>query len=137
MRNGDIVAFAANGTRLGTFHTPYRWDVEYATKRVDGSIGFSYVNSGERRGYTSVAATEHYVFGLFSGRKRLPQRTAWAANYVHVFDWDGKLHAVFRLDVDAIRLEVSEELGMLYVVTVPPSQNSVTAFRIPGRWQGR
>lgn len=68
-----------------------------------------------RFGYVDVATAGERIFGLFSGRKRGdadPNHAEW----VHVFDWDGRLRRVLRLDGTAVRITVAPDGKTLYAV---------------------
>ena len=61
-----------------------------------------------RNFYVSCAATPERLFVLFSGRKRdmFESEVASSGRFIHVFDWDGRLHDILRLDRDATSLAV-------------------------------
>lgn len=81
-------------------------------------------------GYVDVATTEKHVYGLFSGRTRKEHggRSSYGEQ-VHVFDWDGKLQRVFRLDQDVIDIAVPEDEHTLYAV-VPEPEPKVVKYRL-------
>lgn len=79
--------------------------------------------SGEtlRFGYVGVAATDEFVFALFSGRTRkgFPGRANFG-DKVHVFDWNGRLLRVLKLPEDALSIAVSDGGDVIYTVHHEP-----------------
>lgn len=74
-----------------------------------------------RAAYLSVATTDDHIFALFSARTA----TEWKDRQlfgrdVHVFDWEGRLVSVLRLDRDALVLTVDPERGRLLTVEFDP-----------------
>ncbi|MGH7469772.1 MAG: BF3164 family lipoprotein [Longimicrobiales bacterium] len=70
-----------------------------------------------RRWYLDCATSNQFLYALFSGRLQ----TAYdgdaraSGEYVHVFDWNGDLHAVFRLDRATRPITVNPGGDVLYV----------------------
>lgn len=72
-------------------------------------------------GYVEVAASGDYVFALFSGRTFAEYKgREMFARDVHVFDWEGALRGVVRLEVDVVSLAVDRDSQSLYVVEHDP-----------------
>ena len=84
-----------------------------------------------RAAYLSVATTDDHIFALFSARTA----TEWEDRQlfgrdVHVFDWDGRLVSVLRLDRDALVLTADPEHGRLLTVEFDPVP-AVLAYDLP------
>jgi hypothetical protein len=80
-----------------------------------------HVHEDTEFGYVDVAGSRDLVFALFSGRTAAdsPGRRNFGSE-VHVFDWDGALRGVIRLQADAIGVAVDDEAKSLYVVEHDP-----------------
>jgi hypothetical protein len=76
-----------------------------------------------RFGYIDIAVTGDRIYGLFSGRTREGYPgTANFGNFVHVFDWNGKLLRVLEFeDQDLIAIAIDDIRGTLYGVIHEPS----------------
>ncbi len=72
-------------------------------------------------GYTGVAASRDYIFALFSGRTiaEAMDRDMFGTQ-VHVFDWDGTLHAIVELEIVAASIAVDKDASRLYAVEHDP-----------------
>ena len=96
----------------------YGFEPAFDAERSDRSVRM--VSGGEARfGYLDIATTDSHVYALFSGRTRAEGRANYG-NTVHVFDWDGNLEGVLRLDADVIALAVEPEGSVLYGVRHDP-----------------
>ena len=80
------------------------------------------VGSETRYGFTDVAATRRYVYGLFSGGTVLEEGTPWATNEVQVYTWDGKLAKTPYLDrtVHAVTVDDSDAWAVRERSGTPP-----------------
>jgi hypothetical protein len=84
-----------------------------------------------RFSYIDVTATDRLVYALFSGRSRGDfADEAYAADQLHVFDWDGGLVGVWTLDQDVRRITVDPATGALYGVRDLPYP-AVVRFESP------
>lgn len=87
--------------------------------------------------YLSCAATDRYVYALFAGYRQergAPPPVDCVGKFVHVFNWNGKLEAVFELDmpVDGIAVaSIGERL-----TGVCAQSSSVVSFTFPAAWKG-
>jgi len=81
--------------------------------------------------YVDLATSESFIYALFSGldRAQFGDRSD-SGRDVHIFDWSGRLVAVFRLDQDAFRLDVDETAGRLYTIRLAPVP-SIDRYDLP------
>lgn len=79
-----------------------------------------------RFGYISMTSSADRVFALFSGRSRaqFPGRANYARE-LHVFDWNGRLIEVMRLDRDVFAIASNQEGNILYAISHDPDSEIV------------
>lgn len=82
-----------------------------------------------RFGYVDVAATGNRIYALFSGHAEKDD-DPYYGEFVHVFDWNGKLLKVLRLDGPALRLAVDPAARTLYALRHEP-QPQLVAYDLP------
>jgi len=85
-----------------------------------------------RKYYVSCAASQPYIYALFSGRHGDVERHVVVANsrYLHLFDWSGHLVAVFAFDHDVESLAVDGD-SLLYGMSV--GSDTLYRYRLPMR----
>ena len=84
-----------------------------------------------RFGYIDLATTDDRIYALFSGRTRRGfPGVANFGEYIHVFDWQGELKGVYRLDSEAISIAVDPAGGALYAIRHAPSP-AIVRYPIP------
>ncbi|MGH7583810.1 MAG: BF3164 family lipoprotein, partial [Gemmatimonadales bacterium] len=108
-----IDMFDDKGLRLPGAKVLFPSDSERAY--FEDSEGQSH-NPNPRGYYTACFATTDRIYALFSGRLATegpPGSHKWDAQYVHVFDWSGKLVSVLKLDRLANAIAVSGD-SVLY-----------------------
>ena len=108
----SLEIFGADGSLVALGQAPIEITPDAAS--VTQQYGFT---PGEQTkfGYVDVAASRDFIFALFSGRTLagFEDRSNYGRE-VHVFDWDGALRGVIRLEIDAIGLAVDEDSNSLY-----------------------
>ncbi|MGL5561798.1 MAG: BF3164 family lipoprotein [Tannerellaceae bacterium] len=85
-----------------------RFSPEFTTRDVGGTPNFA-PSKDTRWGYLSVAATQEYVFCLYSGRLQQSDENFKSSKDVHVFDWNGNAICQLSLCKDAVSISVKEE----------------------------
>lgn len=89
--------------------------------------------SGEdtRFAYIDAAATESAIYGLFSGTRRMdrPGRAAFG-DIVYVFDWEGRLTRVLKLDALAVAIAVDPDGRTLYAILWDP-RPAIARYALP------
>jgi hypothetical protein len=90
-----------------------------------------------RFGFIDIVATNDRIFALFSGRTRneAPGRASYG-QFVHVYDWEGRLSAVYRLGSEALSIAVSTDGRRLFAVQHDPLP-AVVAYALPAEPQPR
>jgi hypothetical protein len=126
MRSSEADIYAISGELLGRAQSPYEFAIDYM---LDG--GEFMAGPRTRKGYSSVAASDSLVFALFSGRAEahFPGRHGSHGEFVHVFDWDGRLDRVIRLDREVVGIATDRTGSKLYAITERP-ESAVLVFSI-------
>jgi hypothetical protein len=88
----------------------------------------------QRYFYAGCAATERYLFALFSGNPQLQSGGGFEGRTIQVFDWSGHLVGLLALTVDLVSL-ASDEAGR---TLFGASANGTTIYRfdIPAQFVG-
>jgi hypothetical protein len=117
---GEAKIFDSLGRLLRVVETPFTFPPNFGVKDTRAGPWLR-LGADTRMGYLALASSADYVFALFSGRTigGFPQREYYG-DYVHVFTWDGKLHAVLRLQVEALYIAVDEGGTALYASSHDP-----------------
>jgi len=127
---GIIEIYGADGSIVHRVNTPSPFEPDYL---VDTDEGFPRLIRGawNRGGYVDVDGTENFIIALFSGRAEAHFRGSYRqAEYLHVFDWEGNLVRVFRLDCLVQRIAVSPDGTMLFA-TALHLEPTVLGYRLP------
>jgi hypothetical protein len=118
-RQGSRVEiYDARGETLVVTEGPHPFPVDYEIDRAGHLIR----GPRNRNGYQGAAASADRLFALFSGRAEahFPGESGRAAEFVHVFDWEGGLERVYRLDREVRAIALDPTGTMLYAVTHAP-----------------
>lgn len=128
---GQVEIFASAGELLRTVTGPYLFEPRYRVVRSSGENVMG-TDTDLRFGYIAAAATDRVFVGLFSGRTRagFPDAATFGT-FVHVFDWDGNLLRVLRLDHAGIGMALDEHEEVLYVVVHDPAP-SILRYELSG-----
>ena len=122
----DAATFAETPAKV-----PFEFEPAYTMDNTGQYRGMGMGSSDLRFGYIDVAATGTRIFALFSGRTRLMHPgDAYTGDYVHEFDWEGKLQRVLHLDARALGIAVDAD-GTELFITVESPQPSVLRYAIP------
>jgi hypothetical protein len=120
--NGMNVGLAySSAGRLDIFGADAQWvraaEVPFASAPVFVRNRLGELSAARPRyWYGQCTATNQRIFVLFSGRltAAFSPTTDWAADYVHVFDWDGKLQRVLHLDRTVRNIAVDPQGRFLF-----------------------
>jgi hypothetical protein len=115
----QIELFSADGTLIRSAERPFGFDPKYTV--VSTGSGPIPDLSRARFGYVDVVADDQHIFALFSGKlsRRYHGRENYG-NYIHIFDWEGNLLTVARLDQEALKISMLPHSDLLYAVGGPP-----------------
>lgn len=86
----------------------------YKVKNNNG-IPSMLLGADARHGYLDVAASNKYVYALFSGRK-VDETNSIQCRTIHVYDWHGRLVRMLALNIDVTDIAVSQDDEYLYAV---------------------
>lgn len=127
---GRIDLIDDRGVSRGQVTAPYPFDPDFTVTRR-GDFPVASFPPESVTGYIDAAASERFVFGLFSGRteKAFPGRDNYARD-IHVFDWDGVLVEVLRTDRDVFAIEVDAVRGRLLAIVHDPVP-AIVAYPLP------
>ena len=127
---GQLELYRRDGSLVRVTSGPYVFEPTYTVRSSRGGPVMA-TDVDLRFGYVAVAATDDLIFGLFSGRTRegFPGEASFG-EYVHVFDWDGNLRRVFKLDVAVLYIAIDMERGTLYAVRHNPAP-AIMAYKLP------
>lgn len=109
---------------------------EPAFNVASGASGLALRQTNELRfGYVGLAATQEWIYGLFSGRLWAAHGAdASKARSIHMFDWEGELVDILELPRDAVTIAVSED-GMLYAIEYEPEPR-ILMYKLTGQATG-
>lgn len=124
-----IEFFRTSGEKFGEATRPFSFEPKFSVGA--GKVGpVMQFGDDMRYGYTGLAATDQLIFALFSGRMRGGFNSqAPFANFVHVYDWTGRLLRVFRLDVSVVGLAVDSKASRIFALRHDPLP-SVVVFDV-------
>ena len=130
-RHTDLLEiYDLEGNRLAAPAPPFGFMPRFEVRE---QRGMSVMATGDdlRFGYIDLTATDDRIYALFSGRTRMGfPGAANFGEYVHVFDWEGGLKAVYRLDSAAISISVDPAGRTLYAVRHEPKP-SIVKYSLP------
>jgi hypothetical protein len=114
-RHADqLEIYRPDGTLVRKVRGPFRFDPQFTVEQVQGQPVMA-VSDAMRLGYTDAESTGDEIYALFSGRTNEAFKSAAAfARYVHVYDWQGELKRVYRLDSAVLTIALSPDGKRLY-----------------------
>lgn len=119
-----------NGTLVTSARGPFAFAPRFTVERRGENLAMS-TDESLRFGYVHAAASDDRIYALFSGRTRegFGSRAPFG-QYIHVFDWDGKLREVLRVDTDLLALGISDDGRTLYAIRHDPTP-ALLAYSLP------
>ena len=110
-----IEYYDANANLVRLADVPDPWGPVFEEGRT-GDLVFN----NRRSAYRSCSTTEDYLFALYSGRPDSIEDRAWAqsSKFLHVFDWEGNLRALFQLDRDVGEITVDPSGTTLFAASL-------------------
>lgn len=127
---GLLEIFDYEGRAITRAEVPEPFQPVWAQGRSRSGRGVMAVSPETRYGFTDLAATGSYIYGLFSGRRVAEDGTPWTSREVQVYKWDGTLVETVHLEraVEAIAIDASDM--WLYAAGLEPTP-WVGRFRLP------
>jgi hypothetical protein len=123
---GRLEVYGRDGKLVRGFQVPdaFEPDVRPAPDHVN-----FLPNDGFRVGYVDVAVTADRIYALFSGRLDKDEGDAFFGDQVQVFDWQGNLLQVLKLDSSVLRIALDPQAATLYAVRHDPYPQ-VVSYRL-------
>ncbi len=112
-----IYIFDNTGNFLRSTLTPVDVNQAFSEGIANGEVRMRHI-SGTIRCYIAATASRLNIIGLFSGKSRHKIGYAIEANELHVFNWDGQLVEIDRLDSFVSKIEVSPDGNVIYASRV-------------------
>ena len=118
-----IELYGADGTLRRTVNGPIAVAPVFQVAMAGGAPTMA-SDENLRFGYVGIAAGQRYIYALFSGRRRgdYGPSEATYADQLHVFDWDGNLVRMVKLDRDIANIAVAPDERRLYGIAVGESE---------------
>lgn len=130
-RHADrLEIYRPDGTLEAAADPPFGFDPRFVVRQRGERLVMA---TGEdlRFGYIDLATTDDRIFALFSGRTRAGfPGVANFGEYVHVYDWNGTLRRVLRLDHSALGIAVDPAGQILYTLRHDPTP-AVLGTKLP------
>lgn len=113
----------------------------YADYKPDYSGGegtYSVVHNGNLPVcYRDLSVTESYVYALYSGRSFKEYGLAqWECDSIYVYDWNGNMQALYKLDLPLLCFCIDEQSGLIYGIANNP-EPTLVCFSLPSVGTGR
>ena len=130
LAGGLLEIFDYDGGLIARAAVPDPFQPAWAQGRSVSGRAVMAVSRETRYGFTDLAATGRYLYGVFSGRLLDEDPPAWLSPEVQVYTWDGEYVKTLHLDrrVEAIAIDDSDT--WLYAAGLEPSP-WVGRFRLP------
>jgi len=117
----QIEIFDCNGISQERFIVgPMFFSPVYKTVNRGGSSAMAIDREKSIEGYTSLAVSDNYIIGLFSGAS-LSGRQSGDSKILHVFDWDGNPVARYFLNQECLSIDIEANKLILYALTINPN----------------
>lgn len=130
VRGSQIEIYGRNGILLTKVNGPYPFEVDFDVKGGRNKPQFS-AGRLNRYGYVDLDATDAHVYALFSGRSEEAfRRDAGLAEYIHIFDWQGRFIKAYHLDRAVTEIALDPGRSLIYAVTRDP-EPALLRFRVP------
>ncbi|WP_420617428.1 BF3164 family lipoprotein [Candidatus Palauibacter sp.] len=127
---GLLEIFDYDGAMIAQAAVPNPFPPSWSQGRSRGGRAVMSVGPETRYGFTDLAATRRFLYGLFSGGRVLEKGTPWATKDVQVFNWDGEYVKTLHLDRTAEAITVDATDTWLYASGPEPTP-WVGRFRLP------
>jgi hypothetical protein len=128
----DSLGAAIRGTRDDRFFPP-----QFEVRDETGEVVFAPNGNSSRLAYLSCGATRDRVFALFSGRRpRFTSRnTEVGAAQIHVYDWNAAMTGGFRLQRDALAMDVTPDGRTIVALEGGYVEPAVAGYAVPRKYR--
>jgi hypothetical protein len=134
---GQVMVLDAAGNAVEGTNSTRAFDPQFEVRQQTGEVVFSPAANAGRLAYRDCGVTEDFVFTLFSGRRpRQTERGPSGSTQVHVFDWRANMVGAFRLQRDAVSLDVVLD-GSTLVALEGGFGNAVVGYAVPRKYRTR
>ena len=127
---GLLEIFDYDGATIVQAAVPNPFPPSWSQGRSRGGRPVMSVSPETRYGFTDLAATRRFLYGLFSGGQVMQDGTPWATKDVQVFGWGGGYVKTLYLDRAAEAIAVDPTDTWLYASGPEPTP-WVGRFRLP------
>ena len=79
-------------------------------------------------GFCGLYTTDNYIYASYSGLKLGEFKNKFLADYVTVFDWNGEIKKLYRVEGGLLDLAVDETLNRIYIITKNSEGEDVVGF---------
>lgn len=121
-----------DGVPVARAHVPDPFQPAWAQGRSRSGRAVMSVSPETRYGFTDLAATRRYLYGLFSGRRVMEDGTPWATREVQVYTWVGRRVTTLHLNRDAEAITIDDSDTWLYASGPEPTP-WVARFPLPSQ----
>lgn len=127
---GLLEIFDHDGVPIARAAVPEPFQPAWAQGRSRNGRAVMAVSPETRYGFTDLAATRRYLYGVFSGRRVDEDGPVWASREVQVYTWDGAHVKTLRLDRAAEAIAIDASDTWLYASGLEPTP-WIGRFRLP------
>ena len=127
---GLLEIFDRDGVPIARAAVPDPFEPAWAQGQSSSGRGVMAVSPETRYGFTDLAATRRYLYGVFSGRRVDEDGPVWASREVQVYTWDGAFVRTLRLDRAAEAIAIDASDTWLYASGLEPTP-WIGRFRLP------
>lgn len=127
---GLLEIFDHDGVPLAQAAVPEPFRPVWEQGRSRNGRAVMAVSPETRYGFTDLAATRRYLYGVFSGRRVDEDGPVWASRDVQVYTWDGAYVRTLRLDRAAEAIAIDASDTWLYASGLEPTP-WIGRFRLP------
>ncbi|WP_423924501.1 BF3164 family lipoprotein [Candidatus Palauibacter sp.] len=127
---GLLEIFDYDGIPIARAAVPDPFQPAWVQGRSRNGRAVMAVGPETRYGFTDLAATRRYLYGVFSGRRLGREQFAWESREVHVFTWAGEYVKTLHLDRATEAIAVDESDTWIYASGSEPSP-WLARYRLP------
>lgn len=127
---GLLEIFDGDGVSVSVATVPDPFQPKWRQGRSRAGKAVMAVGPETRYGFSDLAATKRFLYGLFSGRSVMEDGNPWASREVQVYTWDAQYVRSLYLDRVAEAIAVDSSDTWLYASGPDPSP-WVGRFRLP------